>query len=317
MATTDRTDLQHPVREATLPGREEALRSDRRAFIAKALAAAGGSAAFLSALPSTAGAIPRSQAATVLERAGARPNGNILERMLDDLDRALAKPMEERRWVMVIDLQKCIGCKACTVSCVAENNLPPGVVYRPVIEEEIGEYPDVRTRFIPRPCMQCDKPPCVPVCPVGATWKRPDGIVEIDYEACIGCRYCLAACPYNARTFDFGEFYGEGLADDHLAFAGAEAMAYETRPNFEYGREWVRNPERRRSPIGNARKCQFCLHRLDNGLLPACVTTCLGGATYFGDYADDHSLVHELVGSTRMIRLREELGTEPRVFYLV
>lgn len=298
-------------------GPSPSAESDRREFLRKALAATAGSAAFMAALPSSAGAIPREQAATVLARAGTRPDGNILERLLDDLDRALAKPLEERRWVMVIDLQKCVGCKACTVSCVAENNLPPGVVYRPVIEEELGEYPDVRMRFTPRPCMHCAKPPCVPVCPVNATFTRPDGIVAIDYEVCIGCRYCIAACPYNARTFDFGGFYGEGLAGDAEALAGATAMAYETRPSFEYGKEWTREPGEVESPMGNARKCQFCSHRLDNGLLPACVTTCLGGATYFGDYADETSLVHSLVGSSRMMRLREELGTEPQVFYLM
>ena len=289
----------------------------RRDFLRRALAAAGGTAAFLHSLPAEAATVERSRAAGVLQRLGDRPDGNILERMLDDLDRALARPIEDRRWVMVIDQQKCIGCKACTVSCVAENNLPPGVVYRPVIEEEIGEYPDVRARFTPRPCMQCENPPCVPVCPVSATYTRPDGIVAVDYDACIGCRYCVAACPYNARTADFGEFYGEGLAEENAAFAGTAAMAYETRPNFEYGQEWRREPGREASPMGNARKCQFCAHRLDNGLLPACVTTCLGGATYFGDYADRESLVHELLGSTRVTRLREELGTEPRVFYLV
>ncbi len=289
----------------------------RRDFLRQALVAAGGTAVFLGALPGQAQALPRAQAARILDRTNPGPGGNILERMLDELEIALAKPVEERHWVMVIDLQKCIGCKACTVSCVAENNLPPGVVYRPVIEEEIGEFPDVRTRFTPRPCMQCDNPPCVPVCPVSATYKRPDGIVAVDYDVCIGCRYCIAACPYNARTADFGDFYGEGLAEESAAFAGAAAMAYETRPNFEYGKEWKREPGSEASPIGNARKCQFCLHRLENGLLPACVTTCLGGATFFGDYANQNSLVHELVGSSRMIRLKEELGTEPRVFYLV
>lgn len=305
----------HPTASDDTP---ETLASARRDFLKQALAVAGGSAAFMAALPGTAaGAIARDEAEQVFERLGPRPEGNILERMLDDLDRALQKPLDQRHWVMVIDLRKCIGCKACTVSCVAENNLPPGVVYRPVIEEEIGEFPDVRKRFTPRPCMQCDNPPCVPVCPVNATYKRPDGIVAIEYDICIGCRYCVAACPYNARTADFGEFYGVGEADTSPVFAGTAALAYETRPNFEYGREWVREPGRERSPVGNARKCQFCSHRLDNGLLPACVATCLGGATYFGDYADTDSLVHQLVGSPRMMRLKEELGTEPRVFYLM
>ncbi len=290
---------------------------DRRAFLSKALASAGGAAAFMVGFPSQAEAIPRAEAQAVLSRTGTGPQRNALERMLGDLERALAKPMDQRKWIMVIDLGKCIGCKACTVSCVAENNLPPGVVYRPVVEQEIGEFPNVRKRFIPRPCMQCDNPPCVPVCPVSATYKRPDGIVAVDYDVCIGCWYCLLACPYHARTADFGEFYGDSLAENAPAMAGAAAMAYETRPNFEYGREWRREPGRNASPKGNARKCQFCLHRIENGLLPACVTTCLGGATYFGDYNDDESLVHQLVGSPRMMRLKEELGTEPQVFYLV
>lgn len=289
----------------------------REKFLKKAFAAAGGLAAFMSALPGKAAEISRQEVNGVLDTPEAYVEGNIVERMMEDLERALAKPMEQRSWVMVIDLQKCINCKACTVSCNAENNLPPGVVYRPVVEKEIGEFPNVRKRFTPRPCMQCDNPPCTPVCPVSATYKRADGIVAIDYDVCIGCRYCVTACPYNARTADFGEYYGKDLADESNVFLGEGATAYETRPNFEYGREWQRNIGSEESPKGNARKCQFCLHRLENHMLPACVTTCLGGATYFGDYNDDKSLVHELVGSSRMMRLNEELGTEPSVFYLV
>ena len=226
--------------------------------------------------------------------------------MQEDLRRALQKPMEQRRWVMVLDLRKCVGCSACTIACVAENNLPPGVVYRPVIEEEIGTFPNVTRRFTPRPCMQCDNPPCVPVCPVSATWKRSDGIVTIDYDACIGCRYCIAACPYNARTFDFGEYYSDGTP---------KLMPYETRASFEYGKQWVRKGDE--SPIGNARKCHFCIHRIENEVLPACLTTCIGGATFFGDANDPDSLVTELIAKPNTMRLKEELGTEPKVYYLV
>lgn len=295
----------------------QAILQHRRDFLTRALAAAGGTAAFVGAFPGRAVALPREEVSHVLDQPDSYVEGNALERMLDDLKRALQKPVGEREWVMVIDLQKCVGCKACTVSCVAENNLPPGVVYRPVVEEEIGEFPNVRKRFTPRPCMHCDNPPCTPVCPVSATYKRPDGIVVVDYDVCIGCRYCLTACPYNARTSDFGGFYGDEQADESAAMAGPAAMDYETRPNFEYGSEWKREPGKHASPMGNARKCHFCVHRIENGLLPACVTTCLGGATYFGDYGDDASLVHELIGSSRMMRLKEEFGTEPKVFYLV
>jgi Fe-S-cluster-containing dehydrogenase component len=98
------------------------------------------------------------------------------------------------------------------VGCVMENKLPPGVVYRPVIDTEVGVYPNVVRKFLPRPCMQCENPPCVPVCPVDATWKREDGIVVIDYNVCIGCRYCITACPYEARTFDFGENWTDNAA---------------------------------------------------------------------------------------------------------
>jgi molybdopterin-containing oxidoreductase family iron-sulfur binding subunit len=229
-----------------------------------------------------------------------------LVRMQEELKRAMEKPIDQRKWVMVIDLEKCIGCSACTIACKAENQLPPGVVYRPVIEEEVGEYPNVSRRWLPRPCMQCDDPPCVPVCPVNATWKREDGIVVIDYNACIGCRYCLTACPYGARYFDFGEDYTDGTP---------EKQPYEEVASPEYGREWTRDGQG--SPVGNARKCQFCIHRLDAGMLPACVTTCIGGATYFGDRNDPDSLVSELIGSPRVMRLKEDQGTNPKVYYLV
>ena len=235
--------------------------------------------------------------------------GSVLERMRKELNEALRKPVNERKWVMVFDLQKCIGCKACTVACNSENNLPPGVLYRPVIEEEVGTFPNVKRTFIPRPCMHCDNPPCVSVCPVEATKKRPDGIVDIDYSACIGCRNCIAACPYGARTFDFGDFHGRGTP---------EIMPYEKRPAFEYGKEWPRSRETDISPMGNARKCHFCLHRIDAGMLPSCVTTCLGAGVFFGDINDKTSLVSELLGSKRnSMRLKEELGTNPSVFYLM
>lgn len=241
---------------------------------------------------------------------------NVLLRMQGDLKRALKKPVEQRRWVMVIDLRKCIGCHACTISCVAENKLPPGVVYRPVLEEEMGTYPHVMRRFIPRPCMQCDNPPCVPVCPVNATWKRPDGIVVIDYKKCIGCRYCIPACPYSARVFDSGHVYTEEVPSSaETLFGGEEALVYEEAPPFEYGQPWPR--QEGASPVGNARKCHFCLHRVERGLLPECVTTCIGYATYFGDANDPESLVSELIAKPNVMRLKEEMGTKPNVYYLV
>lgn len=244
---------------------------------------------------------------------------DVLIRMQRDLLKCMAKPVEQRRWVMVIDTRKCVGCHACTMACIAENKLPPGVVYRPVLTEEFGEYPNVQLRFTPRPCMQCDEPPCVPVCPVKATWKRPDGIVAIDYDKCIGCRYCLAACPYGARTSDFGEDYLAGAAegaptDGQGPLRGAPA-AWAEQPSHEYGKSWTR--EGHQSPMGNARKCHFCLHRLEQGALPMCVTTCIGVANYFGDLNDPDSLAAEMAAQPNAVVLKEELGTKPKVFYLV
>jgi len=233
---------------------------------------------------------------------------NLIVRMQHDIQRALEKPVAERRWGMVIDLRKCVGCHACTLSCVAENKLPPGVVYRPVLDQEIGAYPNVSRRFMPRPCMQCEAPPCVDVCPVGATYQRPDGIVAIDYEECIGCRYCITACPYSARVFDTGFTYTQDTPAQEV---------YELLPSYEYSRPWTREPGQEASPVGNARKCHFCLHRLEQGQLPMCVTTCIGVANYFGDLNDPESLVAEMAARPNVIFLKEELGTKPKVFYLV
>jgi len=228
-----------------------------------------------------------------------------LLRQQRDVIKAMGKPVSQRKWVMAIDRRKCSGCDACTIACKAENQLPPGVVYRPVIEETVGTYPNVSRTFLPRPCMQCEKPPCTPVCPVGATWRREDGVIAMDYARCIGCRYCITACPYSARTSDAGHFY----SDDTPA-----RQPYEEQVSPEY------NAGNKRadggSPIGNARKCHFCLHRLEAGMLPACVTSCIGHATYFGDANDPDSLIAEVIGRPESHRLKEELGTEPRVYYL-
>ena len=242
---------------------------------------------------------------------------DILVRMHAELQRALEKRQEERRWVMVLDLRKCVGCHACTIACISENKLPPGVVYRPVLDEEIGTYPNVSRRFMPRPCMQCDQPPCTDVCPVNATYKNSQGVVVVNYDQCIGCRYCVTACPYGARTFDFGHTYTENAPEaNDLILGQAAADDYERAAGYEYGKAHAR-AGREESPIGNVRKCHFCLHRLEAGMLPACTTTCIGRATLFGDANDPGSLVAGMIAQANVIRLKEELGTEPRVYYLV
>ena len=254
----------------------------------------------------------------VLDSIPPAQNEDPLLRMQRDLKTAMAKAVEQRHWIMVIDVRKCIGCYACTIGCVVENKLPPGVVYRPVTTEERGEFPNVHLKFTPRPCMQCDNPSCTPVCPVRATWKRPDGVVVIDYDRCIGCRYCLTACPYSARTSDFGEYYTNHVAEGTPAGEDRPVegpnMPYEAEPSHEYAKHWVRAGHQ--SPIGNARKCHFCLHRLEKGMLPMCVTTCIGRATYFGDKNDPDSLVIELITRNDYETLLPHRGTQPQVFYL-
>ncbi|WP_243359478.1 4Fe-4S dicluster domain-containing protein [Fundidesulfovibrio terrae] len=255
----------------------------------------------------------------VLDHVKAQPGEDVLIRMQRELVRAMNKPVEKRRWGMVIDTRKCVGCHSCNVGCVMENKLPPGVVYRPVVDLEVGVYPNVGRKFLPRPCMQCDNPPCVPVCPVNATWKRPDGVVEIDYTICIGCRYCITACPYQARTFDFGQDWTGGAATGKDAALALETgRKYQHEPSYEYGTAWQRGegviPK---SPVGNARKCMFCVHRLEHCQLPMCTTTCIGRATFFGDLSDPKSLVSEQAVSNNAVLLKQELGTAPKVIYLV
>lgn len=236
------------------------------------------------------------------------PRENLVLRMQAEVQRALDKPQNSRRWGMVIDTRKCVGCHACTISCVAENKLPPGVVYRPVLDHEVGTYPNVTRKFMPRPCLQCDEPPCVPVCPVGATFKRADGVIAIDYNQCIGCRYCIVACPYGARTFDAGHTYTGSTP---------EQQPYELLPSYEYGVAHSRVAGSEDSPVGNARKCHFCIHRVEQGELPMCVTTCIGVANYFGDLNDPYSIVAEMAAKPNVVVLKEELGTKPSVTYLV
>ncbi len=223
-------------------------------------------------------------------------------------------PKQKFRYGMVIDTRRCVGCRACVVACKAENKTPPGVYYTVVLSNVIGDRPNDKPVFMTKPCFHCEEPPCVPVCPVGATFKREqDGIVVIDYDRCIGCRYCIVACPYQARYFDFGEDYP----------ALAEGTPYAKVPSPEYVQFRVR--EDGRSPIGNVRKCTFCLHLQDEngqydqvaGRWPACAKTCTGKAIHFGDFNDPDSEVSRLLEERQAIRLKEELGTEPNVYYLL
>lgn len=185
---------------------------------------------------------------------------------------ASIKHLKVRRLGMVIDLDKCTGCHACSVACKSEFDLPLGVWRSWVKVDEKGSYPNTGRFFLPRLCNHCDEPPCMKVCPSGATTQREDGIVDIDEEKCVGCKLCIAACPYESR---------------------------------------FSHPVKK-----TADKCDFCLHRVDKGVVPSCVNTCPAKARVFGDLNDPNSEVSRLVGRKPVQVLKPELGTEPQVFYI-
>ncbi|MBI4611146.1 MAG: 4Fe-4S dicluster domain-containing protein [Candidatus Rokubacteria bacterium] len=225
-----------------------------------------------------------------------------------------ARTRRKFRYGMVIDTRRCVGCKACVVACKAENKTPPGVAYTVVVEHALPTGPNDKPLFMTKPCFHCERPPCVDVCPVSATFKREqDGIVVIDYDRCIGCRYCITACPYGARFFDFGENYP----------SVAEKTAYARVPSPEYRQFRKRAADT--SPVGNVRKCTLCVHLQDAGgrydqaagRWPACAKTCTGRAIFFGDFNDPESEVARLLSERHGVRLKEELGTEPNVHYLL
>lgn len=205
-----------------------------------------------------------------------------------------------QKWVMVIDLAKCDGCRECTKACNAMHFVPPFQEWVKVYE--VRDNPAAGSYFLARPCMQCDNPPCVRGCPTGATFKRTDGIVMMDQERCIGCRNCIAQCPYSARFFNWGE-------PPHTP----EELGQPYSMEFNY-------PHRK----GVVEKCIFCPHLLRMGKIPACAQACTMGAIYFGDEYED--AVTNSKGETIQLsriakrgaafRLMEDLGTEPRVYYL-
>jgi len=216
------------------------------------------------------------------------------------------------KYAMIIDLDKCVGCQACVISCKEENSVLSSTPEeyakkrrplwnRVITEYKEGEYPNVNASVMPIICNHCENPPCVPVCPVDATYKREDGGMVLQrYERCIGCKYCMVACPYGQRFFNFTQ-----------------------QPELEY-----HNPDVPRREAGVVEKCTFCVHRLDkakaenkkigspDGVVPACTEACPVGTRTFGDLDDPDSAVSKLLASRRNYQIRADLGTEPQVYYL-
>ncbi len=200
------------------------------------------------------------------------------------------------KYGMVIDLKRCIGCYGCQLSCKAENGTPPGVLFARVLKREEGKYPTVQQIFLPVLCNHCDDPPCVEVCPTGASFvHEEDGTVDIDPDICVGCRTCMMGCPYTNR------YYNDG-------------------PQFYYEDHGGPTPYEEKRGAGNepnvVMKCNFCRDRVQGGLDPACVSNCPTTARYFGDLDDPTSEVSRLIKERDGFTLHPELGTRPSVYYL-
>jgi len=223
----------------------------------------------------------------------------------------------EITWAMAIDLDRCTGCGACVVACVAENNIP--VVGEAEVEKGRrmqwirvaryweGEHPEAQAVYLPVPCMQCERAPCETVCPVYATYHNEDGLNAMVYNRCVGTRYCANNCPYSVRVFNWFDHTWEKPLDEQLS------------------------PDLTTRSRGVMEKCTFCIQRIrraketaaeegreirDGEAIPACVQTCPPGALLFGNLADPHSEIARELKDPRRFRLMEHLGTEPRVVYL-
>ena len=198
------------------------------------------------------------------------------------------------RWGMVVDLKLCIGCNSCVLACKAGRGTPKGVFWNKVLEQEVGKFPQSKRVFWPMRCMQCEEPACLAVCPTGATSQREDGIVVVDAEKCVGCKACILACPYDART----------IWEEREGYFRESLTPYEDKAY-------------RIHRLGTVQKCDFCADRINEGLRPYCVEACLTGALIFGDLDDPDSELNQAFRERRIsLRLKEELGTKPSIWYL-
>ncbi len=240
---------------------------------------------------------------------------------------AATTTFKKRRYAMLIDLRKCIGCESCTIACKAENNIGVDsswmrsrrITWNQVLQEEAPRGVPA-FEYIPQPCNHCDDPMCIKVCPTGATYKDEDrGVVLQIYDRCIGCRLCTQACPYTRRYFNW-----EAPSFPHVTRMDAKDFSTQ-KGGFD--------PLVPVRPKGVVEKCTFCVQRIqaaeakaqaenrdlrDGDITPACVSTCLGQARVFGDLNDPKSQIVQLIQQygDRVFRLQEHLGTQPKVFYI-
>ncbi|MDR7867399.1 MAG: 4Fe-4S dicluster domain-containing protein [Sporomusaceae bacterium] len=197
---------------------------------------------------------------------------------------------------MTIDLKRCMGCHTCALGCKMQNNVPMGMLWNRILTdggEDVdtarGEFPHLHKSWMPLACLHCENAPCVKVCPVGATYRDEDGRVLINYDRCIGCRYCMAACPYNVRVFNW------------------------QNPVREPGHSYGEAPAR---PKGVMEKCTLCVERTSKGQEPRCVEVCPAKARKFGDLNDPNSDVSQAIRERGGQQLLAEKGTKPQIYYL-
>jgi molybdopterin-containing oxidoreductase family iron-sulfur binding subunit len=203
------------------------------------------------------------------------------------------------RYGMVIDLKRCYGCYACVMACKVKNHTPPGVFWARVLKGERGTFPNTVRQALPVLCMQCEEPSCQEVCPTGATHTLDNGIVVVDQDKCMGCKYCMMACPYGARysVEDWESYFPDGLP----------LSPYE---------EFAKTYWEEHSGVGVATKCDFCRDLLTEGKKPACVDACSANARVIGDLDDPKSEISILIKKERGTPLNPETGNEPKVHYL-
>jgi molybdopterin-containing oxidoreductase family iron-sulfur binding subunit len=296
---------------------------NRRGFLKLGVAAAGGAAALAASLSPLGGL--KSRDADLVEsllqshykEMTPEEKERILARIGKDRSRRFggearagdARPLPGVEFAYGLNLSRCIGCRRCVHACAEENNTSrsPEIQYIRVIEMprgttsvEKGDHhydregvPHRDHYYMPVQCHQCKNPPCVKVCPVQATWQEDDGVTVVDYDWCIGCRYCMAACPYWARRFNFAQ---------------PSIPGKEVNPEVDYLSNRVR-------PTGVVEKCTFCLHRTRRGRMPACLEACPVGARKFGDLHDPDGEVAHILKTKRIFVLKESAGTLPRFFY--
>ncbi len=197
---------------------------------------------------------------------------------------------------MLIDLNTCAGCAACVMACKMQNGTPAGMYWAKVLTQEEGSYPDVKKRVYPVSCQHCKNAPCVRACPTGASHYAEDGSVQVDYDKCIGCRMCMGACPYNARTFNWGSM------EDNPYFEGQGLTPFEKAHASEH-------------PVGVVEKCVLCKDRVAEGKEPACVQTCITKCRTFGDLDDPNSEISQKIRQLNAQPLMDEYGTQPSIYY--